>query len=82
VLSCARAIKAELLLPTYIDGTRITFGISMGVAFGPADGTDVVVLLQHADAAMYDAKSGTGDGISFYHPDTAPTRLAGSPRRR
>jgi diguanylate cyclase (GGDEF)-like protein len=78
VLACAHAIKAELLLPTYIDGTRITFAMSIGVAFGPLDGTTGAVLLERADAAMYDAKSGSGGGISFYHPDTARTRLAGT----
>jgi diguanylate cyclase (GGDEF)-like protein len=78
VFSCARAIKAELLLPTYIDGTRITFAISIGVAFGPLDGNDGDALLERADAAMYDAKSGTGGGISFYHSDTARTRFAGT----
>jgi diguanylate cyclase (GGDEF)-like protein len=76
VLACARAIKEELLLPTYIDGTRITFAMSIGVAFGPLDGTDGAALLERADAAMYESKSRTGDRISFYHPDTARTRLA------
>ncbi len=51
--------------------------VSVGVAIAPGDGTDVDLLLQHADAAMYTAKQAGGQRACFY--DAA---LAEAARRR
>jgi predicted signal transduction protein with EAL and GGDEF domain len=45
-----------LALPFEIDGHQITIGTSIGIAFGPADGTDADELMKNADLALYRAK--------------------------
>ncbi|HSB86830.1 MAG TPA: bifunctional diguanylate cyclase/phosphodiesterase, partial [Ilumatobacteraceae bacterium] len=73
------AVREELALPADIDGVKINVSASIGVATAPEDGRDAAILLQRADVAMYDAKTGTGDGVAFYNPksDTnSPRRLS------
>jgi diguanylate cyclase (GGDEF)-like protein len=42
------------------------FGVSIGVAFYPGDGDTYEQLLQHADAALYDAKHNGRNQVSLY----------------
>lgn len=53
--------------PFYIDRQQIPVGISIGVACYPDDGTSADILIQHADVAMYQAKS-AGSEFIFYDP--------------
>ena len=64
-LHTARRLLAELCAPLVLEGLLVDVGASVGVAIAPEDGTDLDVLLQHADVAMYLAKDG-GGGVECY----------------
>ena len=72
----AAAAVAEKLLhamrePFVLDSDHsCTVGLSIGIAFYPADGGDRTTLVARADAAMYRAKR-MGSGYAFAHDDTA-----------
>jgi diguanylate cyclase (GGDEF)-like protein len=65
--------RAESIL-TAISDLRITAGrqtcdglsVSIGLAFFPGDGVTADELLQHADAALYDAKRNGRNQLSLY----------------
>lgn len=57
-----RAIGSSL----HIGGTSIHVSASIGVSLYPDHGTDFNTLLQHADLAMYSAKTGGRDALAFY----------------
>ena len=65
-----RLLRREVAVPAHVSGVRINVGASIGVAVGPEHGIDGAVLLQRADVAMYAAKGGVNDGVTFYHPQT------------
>jgi diguanylate cyclase (GGDEF)-like protein len=48
-----------------VTGQKLYVGVSIGIAIYPGDGTEVSVLMRHADVAMYLAKH-TGKGFAFY----------------
>jgi diguanylate cyclase len=50
-----------------VDGRAFYVGASVGIAIYPESGPDLSVLMQHADAAMYEAKR-TGSGYRMYGP--------------
>lgn len=52
-------------LPLFIDGRRVQIHASMGVSLFPRDGDDIGTLIQHADHAMYKAKSAGRNRYSF-----------------
>jgi diguanylate cyclase (GGDEF)-like protein len=52
-------------LPLFIDGHRVQIHASMGVSLFPRDGDDIGALIQHADHAMYKAKSAGRNRYSF-----------------
>jgi diguanylate cyclase (GGDEF)-like protein/PAS domain S-box-containing protein len=52
----ARVIEA-VAQPFMIDSAEIRIGVSIGCAFGPADGQSVDDLIQRADLALYQAKA-------------------------
>lgn len=60
-----RRIRAALAPAVDVDGVPIVSGASIGVALYPEDGTDVDVLVQRADTAMYRAKA-EGASHAFY----------------
>lgn len=45
------------------------FTSSIGISLYPADGEDGQTLLKNADAAMYRAKAGGGNGFQFFTPE-------------
>jgi diguanylate cyclase (GGDEF)-like protein/PAS domain S-box-containing protein len=51
------------------EGRKVRIGLSIGVAMFPDDGTDMMVLLRNADAALYRAKAEGGCAIRFYEAD-------------
>lgn len=62
VPSVAQKILAALGRPFNAVGKEFSIGASIGISTYPADGTDVETLIQHADIAMYRAKTeGRGD---------------------
>ena len=63
----ARRLLDALSAPLELEGLLVNVWASVGVAISPADGTDLDVLLQHADVAMYVAKD-NGGGVELYDP--------------
>ena len=52
-----------------LSGHMVNIGASVGIAVSPDDGEDNDTLLQHADLAMYRAKSDGRGTFRFYRPD-------------
>ena len=78
----ARAVADRLLAaldePFPVDGLDLDVGGSLGIAVSPEHGADFETLLQHADVAMYAAKS-SQSGVCVYDPDhdlNSPARLS------
>ncbi len=64
----ARSVRALLLEPFTVEGTRLHVGVSIGVATAPVPAATVTELLRCADVAMYTAKTGR-HGVHVYVPD-------------
>ena len=60
-LEDAARVARKLLLameePFYIEGHRLSVGMSIGIAMHPEHGIDTDTLMRRADAAMYEAKN-------------------------
>lgn len=65
-ISLANKISEALTAPISIAERSISVGASIGIAFYPENASSFEDLLKMADAAMYAAKRGKTDGISFY----------------
>jgi diguanylate cyclase (GGDEF)-like protein len=61
----ARAIAA-ISEPYDIAGHQVVVGTSVGIAIGPADGTDPDLLMRNADLALYRAKSAARGAFHFF----------------
>jgi len=57
-------VQDSLANPWLIQTHPITISSSVGIAFYPKDGTDMISLMKHADIAMYEAKK---KGRARYH---------------
>lgn len=53
----ARRVLANISRPFDVNGNAVRISASLGISLFPGDGHDVAALLQHADAAMYQAKA-------------------------
>ena len=67
------ALIADKLLtafafPQLIDGHELHLSLSIGISIFPDDGTDAETLMQHADTAMYHAKSDGRKNYQFFKP--------------
>ena len=58
----------SLAQPIEINGKQIALTASIGITCAPGDGSAPDVLLQNADVAMWQAKSGTLNRFEFYSP--------------
>jgi diguanylate cyclase (GGDEF)-like protein len=65
-LDIASACAAALSDPIVHDGLEFYSAPSIGIAVYPDHGSDVATVLKHADAAMYQAKSGASGSIVKY----------------
>lgn len=77
VTALALAIEAALEPQMEVDGIEVSVRASIGLAMAPDDAGDSVLLLQHADVAMYVAKR-THSRHRRYHPaldSHSPERL-------
>ncbi len=63
----AQDIVRTLSLPFLIGGRVISIGASVGVAYAPCHGNDVLVLLEQADRALYQAKNEGKGGFVIRH---------------
>jgi diguanylate cyclase (GGDEF)-like protein len=64
----ARRIQAALAKLYHVQGYELHVTSSIGVAIFPEQGNSAEEILRHADAAMYQAKSGGRNDIAFYLP--------------
>jgi diguanylate cyclase (GGDEF)-like protein len=62
--AAARRIIETVSAPYLIEGHQIVIGVSIGIAFAPADGREPGVLLKNADMALYRAKA---EGRGRFH---------------
>ena len=58
-------LRAPFELP---NGSEVFIGASIGISIYPQDGDQASQLIQHADAAMYEAKEQGRDTFRFYTP--------------
>jgi diguanylate cyclase (GGDEF)-like protein len=56
-LDMAKAITQSFIEPITLQGQDVVLTLSVGISLYPTDGIDAVTLLQHAEAAMYEAKN-------------------------
>ncbi|MGY2897061.1 diguanylate cyclase domain-containing protein [Deinococcus sp. UYEF24] len=66
--SVARRLQDALTRPVDLDGLAVTVGCSIGISVSPQDGTEVEVLLRHADLAMYETKKEGKNAVRFFIP--------------
>jgi diguanylate cyclase (GGDEF)-like protein len=62
----ARRIAAAVAKPFEIDGVTAEFGVGIGVAVAPNDGTDPEELVRRADRALYRAKAAGRSSVCFF----------------
>ena len=65
----ARKIIATVSEPLMLCGNEVRIGASVGIACFPADSQDAGDLMQHADLAMYQAKSAGRGRYSFFQSE-------------
>jgi diguanylate cyclase (GGDEF)-like protein/PAS domain S-box-containing protein len=66
-----RRLLEGLQAPCDVQGTRIAVQASVGVAMAPHDGAEIDTLLNHADLALYAAKSAGRGEFRFFSPQMA-----------
>lgn len=64
----AERVRRALQQPISVSGVELDIHASVGISVFPFDAADAQTLLQHADAAMYQAKAAGRDSTSVYHP--------------
>jgi len=68
-LRVATKILQAVLEPMLLNGVSVTVSASIGVALFPQDANSKAEVLERADFAMYQAKSGGRSAIEFYQHD-------------
>jgi diguanylate cyclase (GGDEF)-like protein len=66
---CARMILRAVASPHNIDNKSLDVSVSIGGSTYPADAKDAESLINHADAAMYEAKQHGRNGYEFFRSD-------------
>ena len=75
----ARKLLAEVLRPYELaPGAQVCASASIGISVFPDDAQDAVMLMKHADRAMYEAKQAGKNDFRFYADSTT---LLGRPSR-
>jgi len=65
----ARNLLTVLREPYHVDTLELRTSPSIGISLCPHDGTDIDVLIRHADAAMYQAKANGRNTFQFFTSD-------------
>ncbi|WP_439815307.1 bifunctional diguanylate cyclase/phosphodiesterase [Zavarzinia sp. CC-PAN008] len=68
-IALAHRLVEQIALPFQINGQLVNIGTSVGIAIGPADGSDATELLKNADLALYRAKSDGRGAWRFFEPE-------------
>ena len=71
----ARRLTTLANAPLLLEGHEVNVGISIGISIVGDDANDLRSLMQHAEAAMYRAKSGDNEGVQFYGEAMSDTGL-------
>ncbi len=71
-----QALLAVVEVPVQADGRELSVTPSIGVAMFPEHGADAAELIQHADTAMYLAKSKGRANYQFFEPQLASRAYA------
>jgi diguanylate cyclase (GGDEF)-like protein len=61
-------IKDKFEESSSVHGRKLKSSASLGIAVYPKDGEDTVILMKHADIAMYKSKELGKNKIQYYHP--------------
>ena len=64
----AQRVIDVLCEPYEIEGQQVVIGTSVGIAVGPADGSNPGQLIRNADLALYRAKADGGGSYHFFEP--------------
>ena len=67
-IQVAERVLASIKQPVLISHKSIEIGASLGIALYPEHGQDDVALINHSDAAMYEAKR-SKSGVVVYRPE-------------
>ncbi|MCC5792619.1 MAG: EAL domain-containing protein [Legionellaceae bacterium] len=62
----ARKVIAAFKMLFDVDGQKVSITTSIGISIFPENGKTALTLLKHADLAMYEAKSRSGNQFHFY----------------
>lgn len=73
--SVASRMIDSISRPFNIQGKRFVMGASIGLTSYPSDGTDTIVLLKNADAAMHKAKQAGGGSFCWFTKDVGVDNL-------
>ncbi len=65
----AQRMIESLALPFVLNGQNVYIGVSIGIAFYPLDGLDVVTLQRNADTALNQAKTQGRGKLCFFSPE-------------
>jgi diguanylate cyclase (GGDEF)-like protein len=65
----ARRIAAAVAEPFVIGNVSAQFGVGIGIAIAPNDGSDPEELLRRADRALYRAKGAGRSSVRFFEPE-------------
>jgi diguanylate cyclase (GGDEF)-like protein/PAS domain S-box-containing protein len=65
----AQRMIESLALPFVLNGQNVYIGVSIGIAFYPLDGLDVVTLQRNADIALNQAKTQGRGKLCFFSPE-------------
>ncbi|QDZ29371.1 bifunctional diguanylate cyclase/phosphodiesterase [Noviherbaspirillum sp. UKPF54] len=67
----ARHMAACVNRPYHVNGLELSISASVGISIYPRDGEELDILVNNADAAMYQAKQAGRNGIQFYSQELA-----------
>ncbi len=69
ITALAEKIKSSLATPFWIGNSEAFVSASIGIATYPQDGKNATILMQNADAAMYQAKQEGRNQYQFFQPE-------------
>jgi predicted signal transduction protein with EAL and GGDEF domain len=68
-IDLAKGLQALIVQPVTLDHADLSCGVSIGIAFWPDDTSDLSILLNNADLAMYRAKASLTVDICCYEAE-------------